>query len=194
MSMRGMPANLADALTVARLIAAPLFVLCAVRSSDSFIAGWTAGLLFAVAAWSDVVDGRLARRRGTASERGRILDHFADIVFLLSALGTYAYLGIAPWWVPGSIAASFSFYVADSWIRTAPVRPTLIGSRIGHVGGVANYVLIGVLVFNESAGLHWLPAPVVSALFLLVPIYSGASVVARLVARPAPILSAADNA
>jgi CDP-diacylglycerol--glycerol-3-phosphate 3-phosphatidyltransferase len=187
-------ANLANAVTAARLIATPLFVLCAARADESFAAGWVAGLLFAVAAWSDVADGRMARHRGTASDRGRILDHFADIVFVLVALGTYVYLGIAPWWVPASVAASFSFYVADSWIRSAPVKPTLIGSRLGHAGGVANYVLIGVLVFNDSAGLHWLPAQVVDGLFLLVPVYSAASIAARFLGRAEPILKTAGGA
>lgn len=185
--------NLANAITAARLIATPLFVLCVVNAAESPLAGWTAGLLFAVAAWSDVVDGRIARRRGTVSEGGRILDHFADIVFILVGLGTYAHLGLAPWWVPASIAASFSFYVVDSWVRSAPVKPTLIGSRIGHVGGIANYVLIGVLVFNDSAGLHWLPPRLVGGLFLLVPVYSGAAIGTRLFGRVATPLETANG-
>ncbi len=176
-------ANLANGVTAARLIATPLFVVCVLVAERSRAVGWLAGLLFAVAAWSDVVDGRMARRRGTASDWGRVFDHFADIVFVLVAFGIYARLGIAPWWVPASIAASFSFYVIDSWLRSAPVRPTLIGSRIGHVGGVANYVLIGVLVFNHSAGLHWLPAQVVTGLFLLVPLYSAAAIASRFAGR-----------
>lgn len=186
--------NLANAVTAGRLLATPLFVSCAWHAHDSFVAGWTAGALFVFAAWSDVADGRMARRRGTASDGGRVLDHFADITFILGSLATYVFLGIAPWWVPASIAAAFSVYVADSWIRSAPVKPTLIGSRIGHAGGVANYVLIGVLVFNESAGLHWLPSPFVGALFALVPLYSGAAIAARFLPRDEGVLKIAPGA
>ena len=55
----------------------------------------------------------------------------------------------------------------------------LIGSRIGHLGGVMNYALIGVLVFDETAGLGWIPADRMNTLFLLVPAYSGAAIAAR---------------
>src|SRR5262245_61468147 len=101
-------ANIANAVTAARLVATPPFILCVMRAPASPLAGWVAGLLFTIAAVSDIVDGRLARRYGTASDRGRILDHFADIGFILGSLATYVYMGIAPWWVPAAIAVSFS--------------------------------------------------------------------------------------
>lgn len=202
-------ANIANAVTAARLLVAPLFIGCIVRSPAAPLAGWVAGLLFVFAAWSDIVDGRIARRHGTASDRGRVLDHFADIAFILGSLATYVYLDIAPWWVPAAIAASFSVYVFDSWLRSAPdlsaeasereglsaeasERADLsaeaserrrIGSRIGHLGGICNWVLVGVLTFNESAGLHWLPPGIVALLFALVPIYSGAAIATRFLTR-----------
>jgi phosphatidylglycerophosphate synthase len=171
-----LPPKAADAITAARLVTTPFFIVCILHAPTSRFAGWTACVLFALAAWSDVADGRLARKRGTASDGGRILDHFADIVFILGAFGTYVYVGIAPWWVPASIAAAFFFYVFDSWIRTSPITPSLIGSRVGHAGGVANWVLIGVLAFNDSAGLRWLSPEFVAVLFALVPVYSAAAI------------------
>jgi phosphatidylglycerophosphate synthase len=65
--------------------------------------------------------------------------------------------------------------------------PTLIGSRIGHLGGVCNYVLVGVLVCNDSARIHWLSPAFLSLLFWLVPLYSGGAVLARLLARRAAL-------
>ena len=183
-------ANIANIVTAARLAVTPLFILCIVRAAAAPLAGWLAGLLFIFAAWSDIADGRLARRRGTASERGRLLDHFADIAFILGSLATYVYIDVAPWWVPAAIAASFSVYVFDSWLRSAPdlsaeasERRRMIGSRIGHLGGIANWVLIGVLTFDESADLHWLPPGIVALLFALVPIYSGAAIATRFLVR-----------
>jgi phosphatidylglycerophosphate synthase len=61
--------------------------------------------------------------------------------------------------------------------------PSLIGSRVGHLGGVCNYVLVGVLVCNDSARIHWLSPAFLSLLFWLVPLYSGGAVLARLRAR-----------
>jgi len=147
--------------------------------------------LYALIAASDFADGRLARRWDSESRTGRMLDHGADIAFLLGALSLYAWLGVAPWWVPAAIGASFSFYVFDSWGRAdgAPLR--LIGSRVGHAGGVLNWILVGVLVGNETARLALLPGAAIHAFFWLVPLYSGASVLARLYGRRPTLSSAA---
>lgn len=165
-------------LTLARIVIAPVYVAC-VLAQDALL-GWAAGILFAAAAASDVWDGRLARRFGQAGTFGRFLDHFADIGFLLAAYAAFVVRGDAPWWVPASIAAAFGFYVADSLLRSAPAQPNLIGSRIGHAGGVANYVLLGVLTFNAAAELRLLPPEPVLALCALVPAYSAAAVLSRL--------------
>jgi len=168
----------ANAVTALRIILTPLFLWSVLRASHGS-SGWPAVAIFAVIALTDFSDGRVARRFGSANAGGRVLDHAADIAFILAALGLYVRLGAAPWWVPASIAAAFAFYVLDSLWRSGS-RPTLIGSRIGHLGGVCNYALIGVLVCNDTAGLAWLPPWFMEGLFALVPLYSGASIVSRL--------------
>jgi phosphatidylglycerophosphate synthase len=169
--------NAANFITLLRLIATPLFAT-SVMYAERGGSGTAAALCFTVAALTDFVDGRVARRMHTASPAGRVLDHAADILFLLTALTTFVALGAAPWWVPASIAAAFGFYVVDSLRRSA--RPQLVGSRIGHLGGIANYVLVGVLTFNDSVGLRWISPALMQALFAAVPIYSGWSIVSRL--------------
>lgn len=155
----------------------PPFVWCILAAADPGN-GWIAGALFAVAATSDVVDGRVARALGTASGGGRALDHGADIVFLLGGFTAYVQLGAAPWWVPMSIAGAFAVYILDARRPGAP-RGSAIGSRIGHLGGVCNYVLLGALVVNDSIGLRWLSPVAMHALLAAVPIYSAAAVLAR---------------
>lgn len=175
-----------DALTLGRLaLTLPFACAFAAGVRGSVGAGLVAGLLFAVVAASDYFDGPLARRAGRASARGRSWDNWADIAFIEVALFTAVAVGIAPWWVPASIAASFGYYVIDSWRRTreAPQR-RLIASRLGHWGGVCNYVLVGVLTYNEAAGIHLLGPTFLAALFALVPLYSAAAIAARLVREP----------
>lgn len=177
-----MPAALArhaaNAVTAVRIALTPAFVWSVLRVEDGG-SGWLAAALFAAVALSDFVDGRLARRLGADSAGGRVFDHAADIAFILAALGLYVGLGIVPWWVPASVAAAFAVYVVDS-LRRSGAQASLIGSRIGHVGGICNYALIGVLVGNDTVGLGWLPSWVMRALFALVPIYSTASILSRL--------------
>ncbi len=182
--------NAGNLLTGLRIFLTPLFILTVLRAVGSPAWGAVAVVQFAIVAASDVWDGRLARRAGRASELGRWFDHLADIGYLLAALGVYVYLGELPWWVPASVASAFTFYVVDSQLQTPPVAtrnpgpPRLISSRIGHVGGVCNYILIGVLVCNDSLGLRWLPSWFLLGLFYLVPLYSAAAVIARVATRP----------
>jgi phosphatidylglycerophosphate synthase len=167
----------ANAITALRVALTPVFAWCVLRGPPGG-ARWPAAVVFTLVAVSDFIDGRIARRFGAAGSVGQALDHAADIAFILTALGLYVALGAAPWWVPTSIAASFAAYVVDS-LRRSGTRRHLIGSRIGHLGGICNYVLIGVLVGNVTLGLQWLPAWLMDALFALVPLYSAASVVSR---------------
>ncbi len=173
----------ANALTASRVLLTPAFAGAVWCADAHQLLRLAAVATFCIVAASDVVDGRVARRFGSASSAGRAFDHYADIGFILIALSAYVGLGLVPWWVPAAIAGSFAFYVFDSWLRTGPATPSLIGSRIGHVGGVCNYVLVGVLVFNNTAQILLLPAAVLHLLFWLVPVYSAAAVVSRLAAQ-----------
>jgi phosphatidylglycerophosphate synthase len=181
----------ANLLTATRVLLTPLFMLAVWFADRSLLLGVVAVLIFAVVAATDVLDGRAARRWRSDSSAGRAFDHFADIGFLVLALTTYVGLGLAPWWVPAAVAGAFGSYVLDSQrVRHRssldaphPSLPNLIGSRIGHVGGVCNYVLVGVLVCNDSARIHWLSPACLHLLFWLVPLYSGGAVLARLLGR-----------
>lgn len=173
-----------DALTLARLVATPVFVW-SFRNAVAGSAPCTlAAVVFVAVCLSDCFDGVLARRAGRASARGRILDGAADIVFLLAALGAASVMALVPWWVPAAVAAAFAFYVADSWLLTRrDAEPNLVGSRIGHLGGICNYALVGVLTFNHGCGLAVLGPGAMRALFYLVPVYSAAAIGARLCER-----------
>jgi phosphatidylglycerophosphate synthase len=177
-----------DLLTFGRLaVTLPFLYAFAAGLGGSTPAGVLAGLMFAFAAASDYFDGKLARRAGMANERGRVWDSAADILFIEGALVTATVLGRVPWWVPASIAASFGWYVLDSWFLTrARPQRTLIGSRLGHLGGVCNYVLVGVLTYNDALGLRLLGDAFLRGLYLLVPIYSVAAIGARLIGRVQP--------
>jgi len=177
----GVRRHAANLVTLLRVVLAPLFAL-AVVAAERGASGWIAAALFAIVAYSDTVDGRIARRFGTASTAGRALDHGADITFLLTALGTYAWIGAAPWWVPVAVAGAFALYAVD-WRWPPPRPPRWSADRVGHAGGVANWVLVGVLVGNCTVGLGWLPPAVILALCAAVPVYSGIAIAGRLAAR-----------
>jgi CDP-diacylglycerol--glycerol-3-phosphate 3-phosphatidyltransferase len=68
--------QLPNALTIARFVAIPLFVVLLVQDQDG--PSWPAGIVFAVAAITDQVDGWLARRWRVESAFGKVADPLAD--------------------------------------------------------------------------------------------------------------------
>lgn len=82
----------ANAITVARLLAAPVFVALVI----AYGATWFNVVVGLVVAGSDGVDGYMARRQGT-TRSGAFLDPLADKAVVLGAMGALAYLGPLPW-------------------------------------------------------------------------------------------------
>jgi len=92
--------NLPNAITVVRILLAPLFVwmLLADGGDDGWLR-WAAAALFIVAIATDGVDGALARRRGLVTDLGKLLDPIADKVLTGGALIALSILNELPWWV-----------------------------------------------------------------------------------------------
>ncbi len=75
--------NLPNKLTIARLLATPVFV---VLLSVSIPGNYTAALvIFLLAMITDYFDGALARSRGEITDAGRLLDPLADKILISSA-------------------------------------------------------------------------------------------------------------
>jgi CDP-diacylglycerol--glycerol-3-phosphate 3-phosphatidyltransferase len=93
--------TLPDQLTVARALAVPVvIVLFAWDFPNNEI--W-ATVVFVVAMATDWFDGRIARRRGTTSPLGTLLDPIADKILVLAALVMLIAEGVAPAWMVAAI-------------------------------------------------------------------------------------------
>ncbi|MCB1749595.1 MAG: CDP-alcohol phosphatidyltransferase family protein [Gammaproteobacteria bacterium] len=118
-----------------------------------------AAMSFAIFAWvvvSDVLDGRVARRRGDASEFGTLLDHGADCVFVTLVIATAAVLGLLPVALPVLIVAAFARYALAARAAGGGFR----GSQLGRVNGIAYFVLVFAVLIVR----HFAPAPWAAAL------------------------------
>ena len=87
-----------------------------------------------VALITDVLDGPIARRRGTVTAWSGTFDHTTDFLFVTSGLFAGALRGAFPWILPVLITAAFAQYVIDSyWVhRHAKLR----GSKLGRYNGM----------------------------------------------------------
>lgn len=94
------PWNVANALTLVRVVLVPVFVwlLLTDDGADDAMRVW-AFVTFAVAMATDRIDGELARRRGLVTDLGKIADPIADKALTGAAFIGLSILGLLPWWV-----------------------------------------------------------------------------------------------
>jgi CDP-diacylglycerol--glycerol-3-phosphate 3-phosphatidyltransferase len=92
--------NVPNAITVVRILLAPVFIwmLLADDGADGTLR-WAAAGLFILAIATDGIDGAIARKHGLVTELGKLLDPIADKILTGGALVALSLLGELPWWV-----------------------------------------------------------------------------------------------
>lgn len=172
---------MANALTTIRLLlAAPFAWLMA--SADARHAA-LAAVILAAAIVTDLLDGAIARRRGTATAVGQLFDHAADCLFVTSGLAGGALRRAVPWILPVLVAAAFAQYVIDSYCldRARRLRP----SRLGRWNGILYFAPLGgdILVRLGSRFLQPLVAAVAWLLVATTALSMGARLARLVTAR-----------
>lgn len=164
--------NIANALTVGRLVLVPVFVVFLLAGGP----GWrfAAFVAFAVASATDLLDGELARRRGLITDFGKIADPIADKALTGSALVTLSFLGELPWWVTGVILFR---ELAVTGLRFWVIRQGVIpASRGGKVKTLLQVVAISLYILPGPLGLTRV---IVMAAAVVVTVVTGADYAAR---------------
>ena len=167
-----MLAQIPNGLSALRFALAAIWIELAARGHQGRLAFATIAI---VAAGSDFVDGRVARRLGVASGSGRWLDGIADVTFVLAALFCEAAARAIPFYIPVLIALSFSQYAIDSVVIGARASGP-IKSRLGHWGGIINYALVITLAIAPSPAF---PGAIVQNLALLIAFFYIAAISER---------------
>ncbi|MEO3932715.1 CDP-diacylglycerol--glycerol-3-phosphate 3-phosphatidyltransferase [Micrococcaceae bacterium Sec7.4] len=96
--------NLPNILTMLRIVMVPFFVWFLLLDAPGLVAQngvwrWIAAVTFAVAIYTDKLDGDIARSRGLITDFGKIADPIADKLLIGSALVMLSLLQELPWWV-----------------------------------------------------------------------------------------------
>lgn len=142
-------ANLANVLTLIRLVLVPVFLL-ALFAGGGHETPWriTAFAIFAVACITDRLDGLLARNYGMATEFGAFADPIADKMLIGSALVGLSMLSELPWWVTVLILVR---EVGVTLLRLAVIRRGVIpASWGGKLKTFVQAVAIGLFVLPLS--------------------------------------------
>ncbi|MGI9015692.1 MAG: CDP-diacylglycerol--glycerol-3-phosphate 3-phosphatidyltransferase [Euzebya sp.] len=118
------PFNLANGFTFLRVLLVPVigFLLVASAADEPGIpssARWWAFAIFVFAAWTDSIDGWLARRLVGVTRWGQLADPLADKLLIIGSLAILAALDELPWW---AVAVIVVREIAVTWQRAVLVR------------------------------------------------------------------------
>ncbi len=89
--------NLPNKLTLGRIAAAPVLVICLL--SETVWGQYLALLVFIAAALTDYWDGKLAREKNLVTNFGKIMDPLADKLLMTTVFISFVQLGYAPAWM-----------------------------------------------------------------------------------------------
>ncbi len=169
--------NLANALTVARLVMVPIFVVLLLSANgDHDGLRLAATAVFVLASLTDRFDGEVARRRGTVTDFGKIADPIADKALTGAALISLSSIGDLPWWVTVVILArEIGITLLRFWVIR---RGVLAASRGGKVKTLLQVVAIGLYLLPLTGPLASLRAYLMGAA-VIITLVTGVDYVAR---------------
>lgn len=151
--------NLPNVLTMLRIVLVPFFVWFLIADapglhSESSGWRWAAVAAFAVAIYTDKLDGDIARSRGLVTDFGKIADPIADKLLTGSALVMLSLLGELPWWITLVILVREWGITA---LRFLVIRYGVIpASRGGKLKTVVQTVAIFLYLLPLAAIAPWL--------------------------------------
>ena len=95
--------NLANKLTMLRVVMIPAFVIVLYADFEGF--RYVALALFAIASFTDFLDGYIARSRNLVTDFGKFMDPLADKVLVMTAMLMFVSWGQMPVWVLAVVLA-----------------------------------------------------------------------------------------
>jgi len=152
-----LPMNLPNQLTVARLLLS--FVFVALLSIDGIPFGGTAALIvFSVAAFTDFLDGYIARKHSLITNFGKLMDPLADKILMCAGFVILTRLELIPAWIVIAII-SREFLVTGLRLLASAEGVVLAAENLGKYKTIFQIVTVIyfllILAARESP-FHWL--------------------------------------
>jgi CDP-diacylglycerol--glycerol-3-phosphate 3-phosphatidyltransferase len=148
--------NLPNALTLSRIFLVPLLVVVLLTKFDERIVfGWRKELvgaaIFALASFTDWLDGYLARRRKQVTPLGQVIDPLADKLLTSAAFLSLVQLGLAPAWM---VAIIIGREFAVTGLRNLAYSRGIAmpASPLGKIKMVGQVVTILALILGD---VYW---------------------------------------
>ncbi|WP_135552006.1 CDP-alcohol phosphatidyltransferase family protein [Paenibacillus cymbidii] len=143
--------NLPNTLTMLRFIMIPVYVLV-------FAAGHVKAAFFilVLAGLTDILDGRLARRKGQVTQVGTMLDPLADKTMMLTVILSFVFTSMISW------AAAIAMFIRDLGMIAGSAyfyfrgKKTVPANTMGKLTTVLYYLAILLIVFEFAYAQQYL--------------------------------------
>ena len=146
------PLNVPNALTLVRILLVPVLVVAILQATPH--GSWVAAAVFAAAAFTDTLDGYLARSRRSVTTFGKVMDPIADKLLIAAALISLVSLNrVEPWVAMVIIAREF----AVSGLRVAAGQQGVVipASLLGKVKTITQVAAVLALIAVHDTGDWW---------------------------------------
>lgn len=178
--------NVPNALTLARVVLVAPLVLLLVDGGHAA----AAACLFALGAFSDALDGYIARSRGLVTTFGKLMDPIADKLLIGGAFISLAGAGRLAAWVVVVILAR---EVAVTVLRTIAGRRGVVisANNLGKAKTALQTVTIVALIVASNPGSAWVDGLVLST--VAITLVSGLSYFLPLIPGREPAVATSTN-
>ena len=140
--------NLPNKITVFRILMIPFFVACMLIKEIPYHE-IIAGVIFIIAALSDLVDGKIARRFNLVTNFGKFMDPLADKLLVQSALLCFVANGLLPAWI-AIVIMSREFIISGFRLVAADKGIVIAAGYMGKLKTVFQMVMSVMLIFHFS--------------------------------------------
>jgi len=141
----GSPANL---LGIARIAATPIVIALMLIAAPGL--GLVAAVLFGLAAFTDFLDGWVARARGEVSPLGVFMDLTADKVLVAGVLVAMVEVGLLPTWMVATILVR-ELVIAGVRQMAAAETIVIAARPLGKAKTLTTMVVMGILLLAYDA-------------------------------------------
>lgn len=139
--------NLPNIITLGRILLIPLFILVFWTSNPYRI--YYSMLIFAVAGFSDILDGYLARSLNLVTKLGKVLDPLADKLMVITALVSLFMVDMMPLWLVVLIILKEVLIVTGSLLIVVRRNSEVVSANIyGKIATLAVYAVIFAQAFK----------------------------------------------
>lgn len=138
--------NLPNKITVFRILMIPFFVAFMLIKEIPYHE-IIAGVIFIIAALSDLVDGKIARHYNLVTNFGKFMDPLADKLLVQSALLCFVANGLLPAWI-AIVIMSREFIISGFRLVAADKGIVIAAGYLGKLKTVFQMVMSIMLIFH----------------------------------------------